>query len=163
MTNLDSVFKSRDITLPTEVCTAKAMVFPVLIYGHESWTIKKAEHWRINSFKLWYWRRKTLESLLHCSELKPVDPKGNQPWIFIGRTDAETSSSTLATWCEEPTHWKRPWCWGISGAGGEEDDRGWDGWMASLTQWTWVWANSRKWWRTGKPAVLQSMGLQGVG
>ena len=72
------------------------------------------------------------------------------------------SSNTLATWFEELTHWKRHWCWERLKAGGEGDDRGWDGWMASLTQWTWVWANSERWWRTGKPGVLQSMGSQGV-
>ena len=73
------------------------------------------------------------------------------------------NSNTLATSCEELTHWKRPWCWEGSGAGGEEDDRGWDGWMASLTRWTWVWINSRSWWWTGRPGVLQFMGSQRVG
>ena len=73
------------------------------------------------------------------------------------------SSNTLPIWCKEPTHWKRPWCWERLKARGEGDDRGWDGWMASPTQWTWVWANSRRWWRTGKPGVLQSMGSQRVG
>ena len=70
------------------------------------------------------------------------------------------SSSTLATSCEELTHWKRPWCWEGLGAGGEGDDRGWDGWMASRTRWTWVWVNSRSWWWTGRPGVLRFMGLQ---
>ena len=73
------------------------------------------------------------------------------------------SSNTWATWCEELTHWKRPWCWERLKAGGEGDDRGWDGLMASLTRWAWVWASSRSWWWTGKPGVLQSMGLQIVG
>ena len=72
------------------------------------------------------------------------------------------SSKTLATWCEKPTHWKRPWCWERLKAGEEGGNRGWDGWMASLTQWTWVWVNSRSWWWTGRPGVLQSMGLQRV-
>ena len=72
------------------------------------------------------------------------------------------SSDTLATWYKELTHWKRLWCWERLKAGGEGDDRGWDGWIASLTQWTWVWADSRKWWRTGKPGVLQSMGSQRI-
>ena len=72
-------------------------------------------------------------------------------------------SSTLATWCEEVTDWGRPWCWERLKAGGEGDDRGWDGWIASLTQWAWVWVNSRSWWWTGKPGVLQSMGSQRVG
>ena len=72
------------------------------------------------------------------------------------------NSNTLATWCEELTHMKRPWCWERLKAGGEGNDRGWDGWMASLTQWTWVWVNSGSWWWTGRPGVLQSMGLQRV-
>ena len=73
------------------------------------------------------------------------------------------NSNTLATWCEEMTHWKRPWCWEGLGAGGEGDGRGWDGWMASLTRWTWVWVNSGSWWWTGRPDVLQFMGSQRVG
>jgi len=73
------------------------------------------------------------------------------------------NSNTLATWCDELTHWKRPWCWERLKAEGEGDDRGWDGWMASLTQWIWVWASSGNWWRTGKPGMLQSMGSQRVG
>ena len=73
------------------------------------------------------------------------------------------NSNTLATWCEELTHWKRPWFWERLKARGEGDDRVWDGWMASLTQWTWVWVNSRSWWCTGRPGVLQSMGSQRVG
>ena len=73
------------------------------------------------------------------------------------------NSNTLATSCEELTHWKRPWCWEGLGAGGEGDDRGWDGWMASPTRWAWVWVNSRSWWWTGRPGVLGFMGSQGVG
>ena len=87
MTNLDSIFKSRDITLPTKVCLVKAMVFPVVMYGCESWTIKKAECERIDAFELWCWRR--LESPLDCKEIEPVHPKGDQSWVFIGRTDVE--------------------------------------------------------------------------
>ena len=73
------------------------------------------------------------------------------------------NSNTLATWCEELTHWKSPWCWERLKVGGEWDDRGWDGWMASLTQWTRAWVNSRSWWWKGRPGMLQSMGLQRVG
>ena len=87
MTNLDSVLKSRDIILPTKVHIVKAVVFPVVMYECESWTIKKAECWRIDAFELWCWR--TLESPMDCKEIKPFNPKGNQPWIFIGRTGAE--------------------------------------------------------------------------
>ena len=98
---------------------------------------------------------KTLESPLDSKEIKPINPKGNQPcW--------NRSSNTLATWCEELTHWKRPWCWERLKAGGEWDNRGWDGWMASPTRWTWVWASSGRWWRTGKPGMFQSVGLQRV-
>ena len=98
-----------------------------------------------------------------CKEIKPVNPEGNEPWIFTGRTDAETETPALATWCEELTPWKRPWCWARLKAGGEGDDRGWDDWMASLTQWTCVWAWSGSWWWTGRPGVLQSMGLLRAG
>ena len=88
MTNLDSILKSKDITLPTKVCIAKAMVFPVVTYRCESWTIKKAEGQRIDAFELWCWRR-FLRIPWNCKEIQPVNPKGNQPWIFTGRTDAE--------------------------------------------------------------------------
>ena len=112
-----------------------------------------------------YWSiEKTLDSPLDSKEIKPVHPKGNQPRIFIGKDWCWSwNSNTLATWCKKPTHWKRPWFWDRLGAGEEGDDRGWDGWMASLTQRTWVWTSSGRWWRTGKPGVLQSMGLQRVG
>ena len=96
--------------------------------------------------------------------MKILSPKGNQSWIFIGRIDAEAVTPiTLATWCEELTHLKRSWCWERLKAEREGDDRWWNGWMASLTQWTWVWVSSRSWWWTGKPGMLQSMGLQRVG
>ena len=93
VTNLDSIFKSRDIALPTNVHLIKAMVFPVVMCGYESWTIKKAEHRRIDAFELWCWRR--LESPLDCKEIQPVQPKGDQSWMFIGRTDAEAETPTL--------------------------------------------------------------------
>ena len=93
MTNLDSVFKSRDITLPTKVHLVKAMVFPVVMYGCESWTVKKAECRRIDSFELWCWRR--LLQSLDCKEIQLVHPKGDQCWVFIGRTDAEAETPIL--------------------------------------------------------------------
>ena len=107
---------------------------------------------------------KTLERPLDSKEIKPVNPKGNQSWMFIRRIDAEAAAPTLnaATWCEELTHWKRPWFWERLKAG-EGNARGWDDWMASLTQWTWVLASSRRWWRTGTSGVLQSVGSQRVG
>ena len=259
------------------------MVFPVVMYGCESWTIKKAECQRMNAFELWCWRRflrvpwparrskqsilkeispgysleglmlklkcqyfghlihradsfektlmlgkieggrrrgwprmrwldgitnsmdmswvnsgiwwwtgrpgmlrfmgsqsrtqlsnwtelnwtvvleKTLKSPLDCKEIQPVNPKGNQSWIFIGRIDAEAEIPIL--WppqVKKMTCWKRPWCWERLKAGGEGDNRGWDGWMASPTRWTWVWVNSGCWWWPGRPEVLQSMGSQRV-
>ena len=106
---------------------------------------------------------KTLKSPLDCKEIQQVHPKGNQSWIFVGRTDAEAESPIL--WPPDVKNWltgMRPWCWERLKAEGEGDDRGWDGWMASLTRWTWVWASSGRWWWTGKPGVLQSMGSQRV-
>ena len=93
MTNLDSIFKSRDITLPTKVCLVKAMVFPVVMYGCESWTVKKAERRSIDGFELWCWRR--LESPFDSKEIQPVHPKGDQSWVLIGRTDAEAETPVL--------------------------------------------------------------------
>ena len=105
-----------------------------------------------------------LETPLDCKEIQPVHPKGDQSWVFIGRTDAEAGTpNTLATWREKLTHLKRPWCWERLRAGGEGDDRGWDGWMASPTQWTWVWVESRSWWWTGRPGMLWFMGPQRFG
>ena len=93
MTNLDSIFKSRDITLPTKVRLVKSMVFPVVMYGSESWTVKKAECRRIDAFQLWCWR--TLESPLACKEIQPVHSKRDQSWVFIGRTDGEAETPIL--------------------------------------------------------------------
>ena len=137
MTNLDSIFKSKDITLPTKVCLVKAMVSPVVMYGCESWTVKKAERQRIDAFALWCWRRLlrvpwTARRSNH-SVLKEI-----QSWVFTGRTDAEAETPILWPPHAELTHWKRPWCWEGLRAGGEGGDRGWDGWMASLTRSTWV-------------------------
>ena len=126
MTNLDIILKSRDITLPTKVRLVKAMVFPAVMYGCESWTVWKAECWRIDAFELWCWRR-----LLRV------------PW-----TARRSNQSILKE--------------GL-GAGGEGDNRGWDGWMASPTRWTWVWVNSGSWWWTGRPGGLRFMGSQRVG
>ena len=92
MTNIDSILKSRDITLPTKICLVRAMVFPVVMYGCESWTIKKAEC-RIDAFELWGWRR--LLRVLDCKEIQPVHSKGDQSWVFIGRTDVEAETPIL--------------------------------------------------------------------
>ena len=93
MINLDSIFKSRDITLPTKVCLVKAMFFPAVVYGCESWTVKKAQCRRIDAFELWCWRR--LESALDCKEIQPVHSKGDQSWVFIGGTDAKAETPIL--------------------------------------------------------------------
>ena len=134
MTNLDSIFKSRDMTLPTKVRLVKAVVFPVVMYGCESWTVKKAECWRIDAFELWC-RRRLLKSPLDCKEIQPVHPKGDQSWVVSERTDAEAETPIL--W---PPHAKSLLIGKDSDArkglraGGVGDDRGWDGWMASLTR-----------------------------
>ena len=137
----------------------KAMVFPVVIYGCESWTIKKAECWRIDAFELWCWRRLlrvpwTARRSNH-SILKRISPEYSLEDLML-----KLKLNTLATWCEELTHWKRPWCWERSKVGGEGDNRAWDSWMASPTRWTWIWASSGSWQCTGKPGVLQSMGCR---
>ena len=94
MTNLDSILKSRDVTLPTKVSLVKDMVFPVVMYGCESWTIKKAESRRIDAFELWCWGR-LLKSPLDCKEIQPVHPKGDQSWVFIEKTEAEAETPIL--------------------------------------------------------------------
>ena len=127
------------------------------------WELDCEESWVPKNW--WFWTvvlEKTLESPLDCKEIQPVHSEGDQPWDFFGGNDAKAETPVLATTCEELTHWKRLWCWERLWAGGEGDDRGWDGWMASLTRWTWVWVNSWSWWWTGRPGVLRFMGLQRV-
>ena len=128
MTNLDILLKNRDIALPAKVHIVKA-VFPVIVYGCESWAIKKAECQRIDAFNLWrrllrvpWTKRRSNQSIKSILNIYWKD------WCW------SWSSNTLATWCKELTYWKRPWCWERLKAGGEGDDRGWDGWMASPTQ-----------------------------
>ena len=132
------------------------MVFPVVMYGCESWTIKKAERQRIDAFELWCWRRllRVPWTTRRSNQfiLKEISPRHSLEGLML-----KLKLQYLATWCEELTHLKRPWCWERLGAGGEGDDRGWDGWMASLTQWTWVWKTPGV---DGQGDVLQSMGLQ---
>ena len=125
------------------------------------WELYHKESWAPKNWCFWTMvLEKTLESPLDCKEIKLVNPKGNQSWIFIGSWS--WSSNTLATSCEELTHWKRPQCWERLKAAEEGQNRGWDGWMASPTRWTWVWASSGSWWWTGRPSVLQSMESQRV-
>ena len=128
----------------------------------ESWTIKKAERRRTDAFELWCWRRlfrvpwtagRSNQSIL--KEINPVNHWKDWCWSW--------NSNTSATWCKELTHWKGHWSCKRLKVGGEGDDRGWYGWMASPTQWTWVWVSSGSWWWTGRPGVLQSMGSQRVG
>ena len=120
-----------------------------------------AECWRIDAFELWCWKRLLrvpwTARRFNQSILKETSPGCSwKDWCW------GWNSNSLATSCEELTHWKRPWCWEGLGAGGEGDDRGWDGWMASLTRCTWVWVNSRSWWWTGRPGMLRFMGSQRV-
>ena len=159
MTNLDNILKSIDIILSTNVNLVKTLVFPVVIYGWENWTIKKAEHQRTDVFELWCWRR-----LLNIpwtarrsnqSTLKEISPEFSLEGLML-----KLKLQYLATWCKELTDWKRPWCWVRLRVGGEGADRGCDGWKASLTQWKWVWVNSWSYWWTGRPGMLQSMGSQ---
>ena len=153
--------KSRDVTLATKVRLVKVMVFPVVMYGYESWTIKKAEHWRIDAFGLWCWRRllrvpwttrrynqSILEEISSEHSLEGLMLKLKLQ--FFGHLMWRTDSLEKTLMLEK-----------IEGRRGR-DNRGWDGWMTSLTQWTWVWASSGSWWWTGKPGVLQSMGPQRV-
>ena len=129
------------------------------MYGCESWTVKGAEHQRIDAFELWFWRR-LLRVLWTARRSNQSIPRKSVLNIHWNDWWWSWNCNTLATWCEELTHWKRPECWERLKAGGEGDNRDWDGWMASRIRWTWVWASSRSWGRTEKPGVLQSMGSQ---
>ena len=158
MTNLDSMLKSRDITLPTKVCLVKAMVFSVVMHGCESWTIKKLSAKQLMLLKLWCWRRLLrvpwTARRSNQSILKEISPKCSLEGLmlklkrqYFGHLMRRTDSFEKLLMLQ------------MIEAGGEGNDRRWDGWMASLTRWAWVWVNSRSWWWTGKPGVLQSMGV----
>ena len=161
MANLDSILKNRDITLPTKAHLVKALVFPVVMYGCEGWTMKKAEHWRNDAFELWCWRKfwrvPWPARRWNQSILKGISPEYSLEGLML---KLKLQYFGHLMWSTDS--WRRPWCWERLRAGGEGDDRGWDGWMESLTRWTWVWASSRNWWWTGKPGVLLSMGLERV-
>ena len=162
MTILDSILKSRDITLLAKV-SSQGYVFAS---GHVwMWELDYKESWAQKNWCFWtVVLEKALESPLDCKEIQPVHPKGDQSWVFIGRTDAKAETSIL--WpphAKSLTHWKRPWCWERFRAGEEGDNKGWDGWMASLTQWIWIWVDSGSWWWTGRPGMLRFMGSQRVG
>ena len=159
MTNLHSILKSRDITLPTKVCLVKAMVFPVVIYRSESWTVKKAECRRTDAFELWCWRRLLrvpwTERTSNQSILKEVSPGCSLEGLML---KLKLQYFGHLMWRADS-----PWCWEGLRVGGKGDNRGSDGWMASPTQWTWVWVHSGSWWWTRRPGVLRFMGLQRVG
>ena len=125
------------------------------------WELDCEEGWALNNWCFWTTvLEKTLESPLDSKEIQPVHFE-DQPWDFFGRNDAKAETLVLLPpHANELTHWKRLWCWEGLGAGGEGEDRGWDGWMASQTRWTWVWVNSGRWWWTGRPGVLRFMGSQ---
>ena len=124
--------------------------------SEESWVLKNWCFWTMVL-------EKTPESPLDCKEIQPVHSKGDSPGCSLEGLLLKLKLLYFATSCEELTHCKRPWCWEGLGAGGEGDDRGWDGWMASPTRWTWVWVDSGSWWWPGRPGVLRFMGLQRVG
>ena len=156
VTNLSNVLKNRDITLLTKVCIVKAMIFLVVMYWCEGWTIKKAEQWRIDTFEFWCWRRllrvprrarKSKQSLL-----KEINPEYSLEGLMLKLKFQYFGH--LMQRADSLEKWERL---RVRGEGG---NRGWDGWMASPTQWTWVWVNSGSWWWTGRPGVLQSMGSQ---
>ena len=156
MTNLDRILKNRDFA--NKGLSSQG-------YGFSSshvwmWELDYKESWALKNWCFWtVVLEQTLESPLDCMEIQSVHPKGNQSWIFYWKDWCWSwNSNTSATWWEEVTHLKRPWCWKRLKVGGEGDDRGWDGWMASLTQWTWVWMDSGSCWWTGRPGVLWSMG-----
>ena len=156
MTNLDNILKSRVIT--NKGPSSQSYGFSI---SHVwMWELDYKESWALKNWCFWtVVLEKTLESPLDSKEIQLVHPKGNQSWVFIGRTDAKVETPIL--WPPNAKNWliwKKPWCWEILKVGGEGDDRGWDGRIASPTQWTWVWG----WWWTGRPGVLQSMGLQRV-
>ena len=162
MTNLDSILISRDITLPTKVHPVKAMVFPVVMYGCESWTIEKAEHPRIDASELWCWRRLLrvpwTARRSNQSFLKKISPFYSLEGLIL-----KLKLQYFVHLMRRTDSFERPWCWKRLKTGGEGDDRRWDDWMASPTRWTCVWVSSGSWWWTGKPGVLQSMRSQRVG
>ena len=138
-----------------KVHMVKAVVFTVVMYGCENWTLKKAECQRTDAFELWYWRRLLrvpwTARRSNQSILREIDPEHSLEGLML----TLKLLILLATWCKELTHWKRLWCWEWLRAGREGDNRGWYGWMATPTQWTWVWASSERWCRTGSQRVGQ--------
>ena len=162
MTNLDRIFKSRDITLSTKVCLVRAIVFPVVMYGCERWIqLKEAERRRIDAFELWCWRRLLrvpwTARRSNQSILKEVSPRCSLEGLML-----KLKCQYFGHLMRRADFLKRPWCWERLRAGGEGDNRGWDGWIASPTQWTWLWVDSGSWWWTGRPGMVQFTGSQRV-
>ena len=162
MTNLDNILKSRDITFPTKVRLVKAMVFPVVMYGCESWTVKKAEHWRTDAFELCCWRR-LLKVPWTARRSNQSILKGISPGISLEGMMLMLKLQYFGHLMWRVDSLEKTLMLGGIGGKRRGDDRRWDGWMASLTQWTWVCVKSRGWWLTGRPGVLWFMGSQRVG
>ena len=162
MTNLDSILKNRDITLSTQVCLVKAMVFPVVMYGCESWTIQKAEHWRTDTFGLWCWRRLLRVPWTARRSNQSILKEINSEYS-LERLMLKLKLHYFGHLMQKADSFEKTLILERLKAGGEGDDRGWDGLMVSLTRWAWVWVSSGNWWCTEKPGVLQSMGSQRVG
>ena len=161
MTNLDSILKSRDITLPAKVRLVKAMIFPVVMYGFERWTIKRAKWWRIDGFELWCWRRLLrvpwTARRSNQSILKEISPGYSLEGLML-----KLKLQYFGHLMWRADSFEKTLILGKMRAGREGDNRGWDCWMASPTQWTWVWVLSGSWWWTGRPGVLWFMGSQSV-
>ena len=159
MTHLESLFKSRDITLPTKVHLVKAMVFPVVMYGCDSWTVKKAESRRIDAFELWCWRRLLrvpwTARMSNQSILKEISPG-----CFLEGMMLKLKLKYFGHLMRRIDSLEKTLMLGGIGSRKKGDERGWDGWMGSLTRWTWVWVNSGSCCWTGRPGVLRFMGSQ---
>ena len=162
MTNLDSILKIRDITLPTKVRLVKAMVFLVVMYGCESWTVKKAERWRIDAFELWCWRR-LLRVPWTARRSNQQIIKEISPEYWLERLVLKLKLQYFGHLMGRVDSFEKTLMLGKIEGRRKGDDRGWDGWMASPTQWTWVWVNSGSWWWTGRPGMLRFMRSQWVG
>ena len=162
MTNLDSILKSRDVTLPTKVHLVKAMVFPVVMYGCESWTIKKAKRWRIDAFELWCWRRLLkvpwTARRSNQSVLREISPEYSLEGLML-----KLKLQYFGHLMQRADSLEKTLMLGKIEGRRRRGRQRWDDWMASPTQWTWVWVNSGSWWGTGRTGALQFMGSQRVG
>ena len=162
MTNLVSILKRKDITLPTKVCLVKAMVFPAVIYGSESWTVKKAEYRRIDAFELWCGRR-LLRVTWTARRSNQYILKGISPGCSLEGLMLKLKLQYFGHLMQRADSLEKTLMLRKIEGRGERDDWGWNCWMSSLTQWTWVWVDPGSWWWTGRPGVLWFMGSQRVG